>query len=265
MSCIKSNNDKYSKRPSPPYPAQNCKNLIKTGNNGKKYISASDKNGIYRWKSISKSISRKRRSRSIKNSLNPVKSKSRSKSTFIKKENIKPKNYITHDNGGRPFLVDISKDLIRIYTHDNTEYDVEPKKSDYTVLIKEISNFNGYWYGFDNSNFNKKTNGTSILIEVEKLRYIFIGVYVIEFVTNEPIIEFRSTMGNSDVTYPYAWSENKIYMFIYEHVQYMNRKDVDIDVQSEKSVWINGFFNKTYKNNIKNLKQSILIHDRKQF
>jgi len=48
MSCIKSNDSKYTTRPSPPYPAQSCKNLIKTGNNGKKYISVSDKNGIYK-------------------------------------------------------------------------------------------------------------------------------------------------------------------------------------------------------------------------
>jgi hypothetical protein len=264
MSCTKSNDSKYKTRPSPPYPAQNCKNLIKTGNNGKKYISVSDKNGIYKWKLSPKSRSRKRRSlsRSVKNSP-PI--KSRSKSTFIKRENIKPKNYITHDNGGRPFLVNISKDVIRIYKHDSTDYDVEPKKSDYTVLIKEITNFNGYWYGFDNNTKNKKTNGTSILIEIKELKYIFIGVYVIEFVTDEPIIEFRSTMGNSDVTYPYAWSENKIYMLIYENVQYMNRKDVNIDVQNEASVWQNGFFNKEYKNNIKKLKRSVLIHKRKQF
>jgi len=257
MSCTKSNDSKYKTRPSPPYPAQNCKNLIKTGNNGKKYISVSDKNGIYKWKLSPKSRSRKRRSRSVKN-YPPI--KSRSKSTFIKRENIKPKNYITHDNGGRPFLVNISKDVIRIYTHDSTYYDVEPKKSDYTVLIKEITNFNGYWYGFDNNTKNKKTNGTSILIELKELKYIFIGVYVIEFVTDEPIIEFRSTMGNSDVIYSYAWSENKIYNFTDENVKYMNRQD--IDVQHEENVWTGGFYNKVYKNDIKNLKSSTLIHKR---
>ena len=52
MSCSKSLKKKYTSRPAPPYPAQNCKNIIKTGNNGKKYKSVSNKNGIYKWKLI---------------------------------------------------------------------------------------------------------------------------------------------------------------------------------------------------------------------
>jgi hypothetical protein len=39
-------------RPGPPYPAQNCKNHVKKGNDGNKYKSTSDKNGIYKWKKL---------------------------------------------------------------------------------------------------------------------------------------------------------------------------------------------------------------------
>ena len=48
--CIKSDLKKYKDRKSPPYPANNCKNEIKVGNDGNKWISKPNKNNIYRWK-----------------------------------------------------------------------------------------------------------------------------------------------------------------------------------------------------------------------
>lgn len=41
---------KYSNRPSPSLPAQDYKNQIQVGNDGKKYISLPDANTIYKWK-----------------------------------------------------------------------------------------------------------------------------------------------------------------------------------------------------------------------
>lgn len=46
----KSVKNKYKMRPSPPYPAQERQNEILMGNDGNKYISLPDKNGIYKWK-----------------------------------------------------------------------------------------------------------------------------------------------------------------------------------------------------------------------
>ena len=50
--CIISTKNKYLNRPSPPYPAQNCKNEIKIGNDSFIYQSLPDKNNIYKWKKI---------------------------------------------------------------------------------------------------------------------------------------------------------------------------------------------------------------------
>ncbi len=52
--CIKLSNtiDKYAFRNSPPYSANKCKSMKKKGNDGKFYISQTDKNGIYKWKVI---------------------------------------------------------------------------------------------------------------------------------------------------------------------------------------------------------------------
>ena len=49
-SCVKIDNKKYENRPSPPYHANNCKNVVLTGNDKKDYISTSNKNGTYFWK-----------------------------------------------------------------------------------------------------------------------------------------------------------------------------------------------------------------------
>jgi hypothetical protein len=47
--CVRSNATKYTNRKSPPYPANNCKNMVMKGNDNKEYISTPDKNGVYHW------------------------------------------------------------------------------------------------------------------------------------------------------------------------------------------------------------------------
>ena len=42
MSCKKSTDSKYIKRPGPPYPAQNCQGQKKKGNDGLYYISSAE-------------------------------------------------------------------------------------------------------------------------------------------------------------------------------------------------------------------------------
>lgn len=49
-SCVNlSHIKKYRMRKSPPYPAQACQHLVKIGNDGNRYKSLPDKNGVYRW------------------------------------------------------------------------------------------------------------------------------------------------------------------------------------------------------------------------
>ena len=47
--CEKSTLTKYEKRPSPPFPANDCQGQKKKGNNGKFYQSVPDKNNVYKW------------------------------------------------------------------------------------------------------------------------------------------------------------------------------------------------------------------------
>ena len=57
--CVKMKSDKYSLRNSPPYPANKCKTMKKKGNDGNYYLSESDKNGVYKWVKVNKTLKNK--------------------------------------------------------------------------------------------------------------------------------------------------------------------------------------------------------------
>lgn len=47
--CVAQQSSKYTSRPSPPYPANECCDRKMMGNDGQMYISKMDKNGICKW------------------------------------------------------------------------------------------------------------------------------------------------------------------------------------------------------------------------
>tara|TARA_Y100000389_G_C17216764_1_gene391282 strand:+ start:116 stop:454 length:339 start_codon:yes stop_codon:yes gene_type:complete len=66
MSCKKVYSLKYDYRSGPPYKANNCKNTRKKGNDQLMYVSKKDKNGVYRWKKINKTLKKKNTSLTMK-------------------------------------------------------------------------------------------------------------------------------------------------------------------------------------------------------
>ena len=50
--CFKSTKSKYLNRHGTSFHAQDCKNLVRMGNDSIYYVSKKDKNGIYKWKKI---------------------------------------------------------------------------------------------------------------------------------------------------------------------------------------------------------------------
>jgi hypothetical protein len=106
--------------------------------------------------------------------------------------------YAVHCNGGRPFVINVEPGEITILTGDTTY-----KK------IKQIKNFEGYWTGYDASVY--KFHGNTILIRINKYKYIYVGCEIFSFKTKEEILDFISPMGNSDVPYPLAYGTENIY------------------------------------------------------
>lgn len=60
MPCTRQTTAKYTKRPGPPYPAQQCRGQWREGNDGFLYHSKRASNGVYRWVSADDRISRRR-------------------------------------------------------------------------------------------------------------------------------------------------------------------------------------------------------------
>lgn len=50
--CTRQTAKKYTGRPSPPFPANECCNQEKVGNDGEMYVSRADKNGRCAWKKV---------------------------------------------------------------------------------------------------------------------------------------------------------------------------------------------------------------------
>lgn len=188
--CGKQISKKYTSRSSPPYPANKCCGKQKKGNDGKMYISISDKNGRCRW--VLKGLKR-RSSQTRQNS----------------------KRWVTHDNGGRPFLVVSNGKTIKVYKATENE-------PNYTKLVKKYNNVEKIFIGKSPRNrtteysggYGKKFDGNSILLRLPKNRYVFIGDSVYEFTPPEPIVKYYSTVGNSDVPYPVALSKSYAYFML---------------------------------------------------
>ena len=190
MSCIEIKTKKYQTRKGPPYHAKDCKGITKKGNDGNDYVSIPDKKGIYKW--------------IIKGKHNKTKRKGM-------------KSYKMLDNGGEPFVADVSPSQIEIYRQnyqENTEsYNRDKKIVD--TSYKKI--FIGDNLLKDKAAAPKGMYpGNSLLIQTGKGKYIYSGheIYSFETRDDEEIKEYYSPVGNSHVPYPYAVGENFTYFML---------------------------------------------------
>lgn len=185
---------------------------IKKGNDGNNWIIIETKNKTHRWKKLDNS-----NNKTIKKS----KSKFIHKSIKLSKSSIKDTEYLTHDNGGRPFKVSVNNKNVSIYKlPEDYNYDNgHANKKDYTILVKTYNNVKQIFIGKsvkgDDANGNNNFGlGNSVLLEIANNKYVFIGDAIYEFSTSSPIVEFFSMIGNSDVPYPLALTKDNVYFLI---------------------------------------------------
>jgi len=160
----------------------------------------------------------------------------------LKKQNKtqrkKTKVYYTHDNGAKPFEVTFSGDVVDIYTTSLPPYAEQPKHAEYTIHVKRYTNVKRLLVGksvpgddaYASFPGNKRKAsrfglGNSVLVDLGKKRYVFVGHTVQEFTTDEPIQEFHSMVGNNDVPYPLAVGKENVY-FLLDN-KYVSRKYFD--------------------------------------
>jgi hypothetical protein len=182
LTCKKEKSKKYLTRKSPPYHAKNCKGIVKSGNDGKQYISEADKRGVFKWN----------------------KNKTKKKVNAIKTYNILDNAAITYIAYTKP------GSKIEVYSVD--EMGIHTKK---VLNVKYTKLFVGDNLLNDPLAVKKgKQPGNSLLIQTGNNKYIYVGTEIYSFETNEEIKRYYSPVGHTFVPYPYAVGENFSYFML---------------------------------------------------
>jgi hypothetical protein len=143
-----------------------------------------------------------------------VKKVSSGSKRWVKVKEITGDKYLVHHNYSRPFMVVINGNNVKIYKP------VDQMSDDYSKLVKEYKKTQKVFVGKSSiksemakraRGHGKKFDGNTILIEVSKGRYCFVGHIVYEFSTKEDIVKYESPVGNNDVPYPIAYGEKYLY------------------------------------------------------
>lgn len=137
--------------------------------------------------------------------------------------------YFIHDNNGIPFRVAIDELRKRtlVYKYDNEQsyneqsYESDNSKSSKSVILD--TTFERVFLGgplpdIFITNGDTFEIGNSILIHITGTKYIFIGMYIYEFESQEPIVEYISPIGNNNTPYPFAKTANETFLMIEDAV-----------------------------------------------
>lgn len=197
----------------------------KKGNDGNIWIIIATSSGTHRWKRFNNSEKNKTKN----------KTKKIQKDKETSKISIKGKSYFTHDNGGRPFMVNINGNNVDIYTYPKDfSFDRRLEKKDYTNFVKSYKNVKKIFIGKsikgDDMYASYPNNpakaasaglGNSILLNLSGNKYAFISISIFEFETKDDLIEeFYSMIGRNDVPYPVAIGEKNVYFLLIEKGNY---------------------------------------------
>jgi hypothetical protein len=129
--------------------------------------------------------------------------------------------YLTHDNGGRPFLVYVGDTSVTVYQQpknvDVEDASYDKQKDSYTKLVKKFTGvqkkFIPRYPTIKVRNYDFISTGNSILLEL-KNEYVFIGHCIYSFKTKDKIQKYFSFVGNSNVPYPVAVGSENVYFML---------------------------------------------------
>jgi hypothetical protein len=130
------------------------------------------------------------------------------------------KKYEIHNNGSRPYFVEVQGRTVTVLKNMNSWEKVDgkfinthnPSKLLFTKKADEVfigkKSPKGDYDGLKPS----QAEGNSILLRIAN-KYIYIGHEIYEFapVKGDTIVNYYSNIGNSDVPYPYAIGKTHIY------------------------------------------------------
>lgn len=125
--------------------------------------------------------------------------------------------YLIHDNGGRPFQVNLTDATFSVFKQSKIKESGNGwaiYEGPYDKAIVKPTSYKRVFVG-KCPDYGKKFDGNSILIHLKGNEYIYIGSEIYKItLKDDTIIGYKSPVGNSDVPYPYAYGENNTYLFL---------------------------------------------------
>lgn len=158
--------------------------------------------------------------------------------------------YFICNNRDSPYCVELKKNQVTVYSTFDFSIVYQINSPIKTFIGKSIS---------DNAEVvGKKWNGSTILVQVDDLKYIHISSRIREFKTSEPVIKYISNIGNNLVPYSYAVTKNFIYLLEYNVI--ITRNELVNQPQKDPYAYYHSFnCNMTRKCNFKEFKTKIII------
>jgi hypothetical protein len=132
---------------------------------------------------------------------------------------ITQQSFLIHNNGARPFKVIINKSIFSIFKKRTlTEKELQNpidiyETLPYDVPVMKSKRYLKVFIGKSKRNC-KKENGNSILFQISKQKYIYVGSEIYQFCIDDVIFGYMSVIGNSDVPYPYAVGNKNTYLLL---------------------------------------------------
>lgn len=153
------------------------------------------------------------------------------------------KSYEIHDNCGRPFLVNVHEKnrQVEIYKSDSIISDSDDEQDNkqnnkkscetYDVLVKTIT-YEHIFIGVgddmgDNGYKEDDIIGNSILVQINKQKYMYIGSTIFSFSTQDEIIDYFSPIGQNDIPFPYAIG--KTYTYLMAEKKYIHNEKLKVE------------------------------------
>lgn len=163
--------------------------------------------------------------------------------------------YYTVYNDDRPYLVYVSKPKDHILVMQRPD-DVESiERTEYTKLVENIHNPLKIWIGNSpkmpmtefSGGYGKKRKGNTILAQLSKYKYMYIGnpeIYRFTTPKRDEIVKYISPIGNNEVPYAFAYGKKFLYYMMekkYVELKYIqqNTRQKTIDA----AIKLKGFFN----------------------
>lgn len=184
--------------------------------------------------------------------------------TYIdRSEMIGTKKYIIHDNFTIPWVVFCDKKEIKIVPVE--PWSREEPLGDKEAEIITVTDFEGYWSGYDSS--LSKKHGNSILVKIKtshetgtELLYIGANIAKFNLESGDDVMDFITPIGNSDVPYPVTYTKKYVIFMLNIRAVLASSLITPATVATAEDIY-SEFYGHIHPENLEKQKRTSLRHE----